>query len=547
MSNFISYYDLLNSRHQFRKSGTNSGSDFNLYDTPSHKYFKIFFYFDNGDVEGASSSSDNGLLSPTWLRSYVDVTNYYMYNSAWSYLQMNDEVDRANLLKNFVNLLSNISSESPWYFSEISGLDSALERKQVMSENFLIESTRPKITIKCLPDSFDDRIGVLLDMYRTIVWDWKTKREILPSNLRKFDMGILLFETPNGYFHARKNARNSKPTISLDSTTEKLKLDEIEYSMAYASAGEMRTSYKYIELHNCEIDYGSSKTPYSSLNNKDGLSPEYTIDIHFDDCYESRYNEFAVSEFGDYIIDILGKDKVEDGVSKNFAKATQYEASIAATGAEDNSHGIANTWDNPYATRSRRLDGFPAAPKVKKEGFLMNAVDQLVSTGMSVVDSFFKKAVLGNLYTFSLTRIGSQLKQLGQGDILTSVRNVEEYVRDHKHRNPGDKPIGENMFPDTDYTMGKPSGSLYETPNNQSGTLSPSFMEPAGYEMGQPIGSLPGEVKPKEQHKQSEMFEKNTQVWSEAEQKTMYQKKKIKPSVKYISNLYQGNTIANNL
>lgn len=422
MSNYISYSDLLKSRDQFRKSGTSGGSDFNLYDTPGHKYFKLFFYFNNEDSDG--SGMDNGLLSPTWLEKNLSEKTYYMYNSAWSYLKMNAEDDRADLLEKFINLLSNINSESPWYFSEMSGLDAAMERKQVMADNFALEAARPKITIKCLPDAFDDRISSLLDMYRSIVWDWRTKREVLPANLRKFDMGILIFETANAPFHMRKYADIN---------------NDADYALVLGNEQtQNRTSYKYIELHNCEIDYGSSKALYSALNNKEGFSPEYNIDIHFDDCYESRFNEFAVSEFGDCILKL---SDTESSDSNNNQKINR---------------------------------------------FLANATAQLVATGASAVNSLLKKAVLGNLYKFSLTRIGNQLKQLASGDVISTVRNAQEYIRDYNQRNPKLEQVGGDMFPPTGYVMGQPKGNMFE-------------------------------------------------------------KKKIKPSVKYIGNMFEGGSIANNL
>ena len=44
MSNYVSYASILKNIENFKKSGTKN-SGFNIYDTPSHKFFKIFFYF----------------------------------------------------------------------------------------------------------------------------------------------------------------------------------------------------------------------------------------------------------------------------------------------------------------------------------------------------------------------------------------------------------------------------------------------------------------------------------------------------------------------
>ena len=62
MSEFLSYAQFIKDRHQFKTAGTRNGDAFNLYDTQSHKFFKILFYFGEKDsVNGLSS----GLLAPT--------------------------------------------------------------------------------------------------------------------------------------------------------------------------------------------------------------------------------------------------------------------------------------------------------------------------------------------------------------------------------------------------------------------------------------------------------------------------------------------------
>jgi hypothetical protein len=55
---------------------------------------------------------------------------------------MNDEKERAEKLKKFIYLLSDINSQSPWYFQSITGLDAAIERKQFTDKDFKIEEER---------------------------------------------------------------------------------------------------------------------------------------------------------------------------------------------------------------------------------------------------------------------------------------------------------------------------------------------------------------------------------------------------------------------
>lgn len=373
MSNLLSYANTIVDRMKFRQSGTKAGGQFNLTDTPGHKYFKVFFYFDNGDIDGLTNSSENGssggLLSPTWTKN-IEESQYYQYNSAWTYLKMNYEDERAELLENFVNLLSNISSESPWYFTEFGGLDAALERKQTVDTNFSIPEERKKISIKCLPDAYDDRIGTLLDLYRSIVWSWVNKREVLPSNLRKFDMGIMIFD-------------NSIKDWG------KVKKDEVPY----------KSSYKYVEFHNCEIDYNSSKGAYATLDDKVGFQPEYTIEINYDDCYESRFNEFLLKELGDLI-----------KWDWSIAKPSEY-------GFDSNFQTYQTNMLNEMLSNSHK--------------------SELLATAADFVDSTLKKAVLGNLYTLSLTRLGDQLAGAASGQVWSTARAAVEYAKDAKQRKEG--------------------------------------------------------------------------------------------------------------
>ena len=77
MDNIISYASFLKDRDNFRSSGTKKGSDFNFYDTPSHKFFKILFYFWNSDIDNDLNHS-GGLLAPTWEFYIDDGSDKYM-------------------------------------------------------------------------------------------------------------------------------------------------------------------------------------------------------------------------------------------------------------------------------------------------------------------------------------------------------------------------------------------------------------------------------------------------------------------------------------
>jgi hypothetical protein len=288
MSNisFYSYGDLIKNRNDFKITDREG---INRFDTPNALFYKLVFYF----------SDESGLLGLDGINGFsddvtkgldgIDVKKDRIKNTAYNFLLLNDELERAEMLKNFLILLSEINSKSPWYFQEISGIDSALERKVFSEGELKIEDKPGQFTIKCLNDAYDDRIGTLLDLYRACCFSYQNKKEIVPRNLRKFNMGILLFSAPMRGKGGKSGDPNNRIKIPYG--------DETNFYIP---------STKLIEFRNCEIDYNSAKSPFATLNTSEApFSPEYTITINFDDCYESRYNEIMQQVVTDFInIDI---------------------------------------------------------------------------------------------------------------------------------------------------------------------------------------------------------------------------------------------------
>lgn len=427
-NNIISYAAFLKDRDKFRGAGTRTGSEFNIYDTPSHKFFKILFYFWNGDTDNAIDHS-GGLLAPTWevydsLKKSMNSKDnlYYMFDSAWSYLKNNDENERAEKLEQFVTLLSNINCECPWYFSEIGGLGEAMNRKVTTSQYLKLEEERKKISIKCLPDSYDNRIELLLSLYRDIVWSWSRKKEIIPANLRKFDMGIYIWESP---------------IYALNTDTV---LDETSETFS--------SSYKLLEFHNCEIDYDSIKSGYESLNNKEGVSPEFTIDIFFDDIYEHTYNSLMMRTIGDVIVTDTAEviygidgshtynyDSIEQGDEgakyNNFDKVLDNESILSDNLEEANSRTV--YWQDyelngdKKLLRDKVLDGHKGSDWSKK-GIVSNLLSEVGGAIVKDVKSAANRLLLGNLYTFSISKMADQLKGVLNGQVFTALNAVDEYA-----------------------------------------------------------------------------------------------------------------------
>lgn len=409
MSELLSYANILKDIQNFKRSGTNHGQEFNIYDTPSHKYFKILFYFGSDPEFGADGGS--GLLAPTW-EIFKPITiadllgvkwkelsaseiadgmkrvaahnanhNYYDYNSAWAYLKINDEEERAEKLEQFVTLLSDINTNSPWYFSTISGIGDAINRKSVEDGKIDVSEDR-KITINCLPDAFDNRIGTLLELYRDITWSWVQKKEIIPANLRKFDMAVYIFETPEINWHKVKDRLiNPKDTI-IGTQNRQSAIQQL-----LINSNDFKPSYKMIEFHDCEFNYNAAKTAWGDIDNKVGIAPTYSIEISYKDCYEISYNDIMMRTIGDVILtdmprtaaDYESKPQSDDLVQQALLKSKR----------------------NPY-----------------DHGIIGNALEQVVGTATADVKNLAKKAILGNIYGYSLTGVVDYAKDILNGNLI---------------------------------------------------------------------------------------------------------------------------------
>lgn len=300
---FYSYTDFIKDRINFKRVDTTGP---NRFDNPAALYYKIVFYFsDENGLLGINNVTVNN--TDKSVKAAVNITapftggkeepssakNNIFSNTAYNYLLLNDEIERAEYLKRFLILLSDISADSPWYFQEIGGLDAALERKVFSEGELKIEDKPRQITIKCLNDSYDNRIGTLLDLYRAACFSYQNKKEIVPANLRKFNMGILVFNAPIRGKGGKSGDKNNMILIP-DS--------QVNFYIP---------SCKLIELRNCEFDYNSAKSAFGTLNTtQDAFEPQYTITINFDDCYESRYNEIAQMVVTDFINIDIRKERI---------------------------------------------------------------------------------------------------------------------------------------------------------------------------------------------------------------------------------------------
>ncbi len=262
---------------------------------PGWFYFKIFFDFDT--LDGLFGGILN-LPDPKYSRN--SAAKYFLRNltSRTSGKILENHIfkfkDRLDAVIKLTKMLSYINTNAPWFFKSINGLADA---NVPIINNF---SQEKAIEIVCNPDAIDMRLTTILDLYKYICYDDINNCEVLPENLRKFDMYVLLFSTPIKKFHTAFVTKNGKGTkynykttlydTSVGSSTTKFDKKKVDDVMGF----------KLFCFQNCEIDITSlgAMIPGSVTNEQPYQLGNNTIKINYDRVYTYVNNDANQMMFG---------------------------------------------------------------------------------------------------------------------------------------------------------------------------------------------------------------------------------------------------------
>lgn len=395
------YKDFINERINWLK-GTKS-----MLGEPAWFYFKIFFKFDtnHGLLGGVFNNpeSDNS----------IDKVGTKTTNTAIKYLQRIAKTDRYNAqyvgepnvrygskkvkyLYNFIRTLAFISSDAPWFFSAVHDVNNAL------ASDFNDLTKEKSITIDCLEEAIDMRLLTMMDLYRHACFDDVMQKEVVPDNLRKFDMDIVVFESPIRYLH----------TSAID-----LRSRKTSYKAFNADDFGTRMSFKLFTFKNCEFDFASlpSMLPSTFTNDKPFTSKP-TIKINYDRVYQTTSNEFAGLMFGsggstDYYINNLSNNTVKIKSNRPVSKAiskllpktstpngdTYYAGEIGEVDVVGSRQQSGSGETGRRKSQLKYLHGHPTYynPNSNVYKALVDASESKISSAMRMIDS---SAAFGNLY-----------------------------------------------------------------------------------------------------------------------------------------------------
>lgn len=352
------YKDFINERVSFQK-----GLD-SIATQPAWLYFKLFFKFDTsyGLLGGIMRSSDGNKFAANNTAIQYLTRNWYKLND-------NMSARRKSLVK-FVRSLSYISSYAPWFFKSVKDVNNALN----MNLNNL--TAEKSIEIECSEEATDLRLLTLMDFYKYAAYDAINQKEILPENLRKFDLDIVVFQSPIRY---------------LQTSTRDLKGRTTLYKNLNAANMTDRMSFKLFSFQGCEIDYSTLNTMLpQTFSNQTPFQSSPTFKIKYDRVYQHNQNEFAKVLFGD------------SGFLWSQNEATAPENINAESDDHENKRHKMMQYaiDNKYYYN-------PASQTYKT---LVDASESTISAAMMLIDG---SAGLGNLYGEAAS-IGSTFKSIGK-------------------------------------------------------------------------------------------------------------------------------------
>lgn len=343
------YKDFINERVSWLK-----GLD-SAYGEPAFFYFKIFFKFDTnyGLFGGIINDSDG----KPW--EEMNTAQKYLTLNMLMYQQENLE-RRYLALRKFVKSLSWISSKAPWFFNSVKDANLG------MTMHFENLTQKKTLEIGCLEEAIDMRLNTLFDLYKYACYDNINMKEIIPENLRKFDMDIVVFQAPLRYYQT---------------SVRDLKNRTAYYKNMYDQDMNNRFTFKLFSFINCEFDYESLNTMLpSEFTNGTPFQSKPSFKINYDRVYTHTQNEYAQVLIGDTGL-LWSASNINASV--DFGKATVWSEGKSDSDPHISIHQYANNHYNYHNSSSQIYKA------------MVDATESTIGSAMMLLDG---QATLGNLY-----------------------------------------------------------------------------------------------------------------------------------------------------
>jgi hypothetical protein len=183
-------------------------------------------------------------------------------DSALAYLKRIGETIRYEALKNWISIFKIFVKNYDFLILNCDGLDNIVNQKPW--ENF---SEEDKVSFS-IRETSDMMVQSLLTTYRQIWFDYARQVEVLPANLRRFDLAILVYSA--GYFNMSiydsyiNNKQRNEPITKMYPTLKKL---SDEYFIENADSYDF--NHHLIMIIDAQINNeDSGKSFFESINNE---------------------------------------------------------------------------------------------------------------------------------------------------------------------------------------------------------------------------------------------------------------------------------------
>lgn len=367
------------------------------------------------------------------------------YMGAQQFLKQRS-IKRQQMLNAFRNGLRFINEKCPYYFQSIGGLDQLLK---VDIKNFHKAGSKPQragtLTVDCM-ESIDMRIFALSELYRKAIYDYTYHRVMLPENLRKFRMWLVVSEIRNIQLtYGMNDVLNpfSIPSVAkganfLDSfnsqsglldNTQGLLQKSTNPNMDYQDKFGSYTlgPYAFIyQFDQCEFDFDESYPSYSSIDNKGGSAVTNKFKIHV-----GRVKDYKI-QFNELSDVIQKKDNIKQMVLSDVwgSKLSKYNDYDYA-----GSEGIESV---DFSDKANPSEYFAQLAS----NFITNSVADLKDQGVQLLEG----ALLGNIYGLGGTNVGAATRS-AQSLVNTLKDGIPNPFKDNTPQGQGLGGPGQRQYP----------------------------------------------------------------------------------------------------
>lgn len=315
--------------------------------------------------------------------------------TALNYLKSIGDGPRFEYLKLFQELLFDTNYWMPWYWQGIEGLDKIWDYKALADP--YKGGTDASIKITTL-ESIDLRITALMDLYRRACFDYEFRREIIPSNLRKFQVTIFVQEIRNiqvdlGSIDKTLGVVNDLNRTFNNGANPIALPGNRETAQQAAGKSTARISNEFganmmFTLKYCEFDSDKSSGNWGSLSMAGGDPASQIITFNYDSIDESYLNPTIINSPPGYSsagMNYSFLEKLPDPESGNGKSMLDKINEL-----RKNPDGIKNIMKTEAKNAGAAL-----------EQAALNRVDTLVGQGLNAINGRLNRLLLGNVYGFS--------------------------------------------------------------------------------------------------------------------------------------------------